>query len=69
MRRPALPPDIVNKINADANKVLQSPKIRQTLELQGAIPGTGSAADMGAFLNAEIAKWARLIKDRNLKPD
>ncbi len=63
------PPDIVNKINADANKVLQSPKIRQTLEAQGAIAGTGSAADMGAFLNVEIAKWARLIKDRGLKPD
>lgn len=63
------PPDIVKKINADTNKVLQSAKIRQTLEAQGAIPGTGSAADMGAFLKVEIAKWAKLIKDRNIKPD
>ncbi len=61
--------DIVKKINADTNKVLQSPRIRQTLEAQGAIPGTGSAADMGAFLKVEIAKWAKLIKDRNIKSD
>ena len=62
-------PDIVKKINADTNRVLQSPRIRQTLEAQGAIPGAGSAADMGAFLKVEIAKWAKLIKDRNIKPD
>lgn len=63
------PPDIVKKINADTNRVLQYPRIRQTLEAQGAIPGTGSASDMGVFLKVEIAKWAKLIKDRNIKPD
>ncbi|RZI88047.1 MAG: tripartite tricarboxylate transporter substrate binding protein [Variovorax sp.] len=63
------PPEIVQKINADANRILQAPKFREKLEAQGAIAGKGSTADMGNFLKAEIAKWAVLIKDRNIKPD
>ena len=63
------PPEIVKKINADTNKVLQSAKIRQTLEAQGAIFGTGSATDMGAFMTVKIDEWAKPIKNRNIKPD
>ncbi len=65
----ATPPEIVRKVNADANRILQSPKFRERLEAQGAIAGKGSPEDMGAFLKAEIAKWAQLIKDRGIKPD
>ena len=63
------PPDIVQKINADANRILQAPKFREKLEAQGAIAGKGSTVDMGNFLKAEIGKWALLIKERNVKPD
>lgn len=65
----ATPPEIVRKVNADANRILQSPKFRERLESQGAIAGKGSPEDMAAFLKAEIAKWAQLIKDRGIKPD
>lgn len=63
------PPDIVQKINADANRILQSPAFREKLEAQGAVAGKGTSSDMAAFLDAEIAKWARLIKERNIKPE
>ena len=61
--------DIVQKVSADTNKILQSPRFRQTLEAQGAIPGATTPAEMDAFLKAEISKWARLIRERNIKPD
>ena len=63
------PPDIVQKINADANRILQSPSVREKLEAQGAVAGKGTSAEMAAFLDAEIAKWAKLIKERNIKPE
>ena len=63
------PAAVVQKINADANRILQAPQFRQKLEAQGAIPGKGSPAEMGEFLKAEIAKWAVLIRERNIRPD
>lgn len=62
-------PNIVKKLNTAVGKILHSPKIRQTLESQGAISGVGTSADMSALLNVEIAKWAQLIHVRNIKPD
>lgn len=63
------PPEVVKKINADANRILQAPQFRQRLETQGAIAGKGSPGDMADFLKDEIGKWALLIRDRNIKPD
>lgn len=63
------PQAIVQKINADANRILQAPQFREKLEVQGAIAGKGSTTDLGNFLQAEIGKWAQLIKERNIKPD
>lgn len=60
---------IVQKINADANRILQAPQFRQRLEAQGAIAGKGSPSDMADFLKDEIGKWALLIRDRSIKPD
>ena len=62
-------PDIVKKINADVNKVLRAQKVRETLEMQGAVPGVTTPKQMDAFLKSEISKWAMLIRARNIKPD
>lgn len=62
-------PDIVKKINSDVNKILRSQKVRETLEVQGAIPGATTPSQMDAFLKSEISKWAKLIRERNIKPD
>ena len=35
----------------------------------GAEPAPGSTAEFGAFVRAEKAKWARVIKAANIKPD
>jgi tripartite-type tricarboxylate transporter receptor subunit TctC len=48
-------PDIVKKINADANRILRSQKVREVLEAQGAIPGSTTPVEMDAFLKAEIS--------------
>ncbi len=62
-------PAIVRKVNADANRILQSAAFRQKLEAQGAIAGKGTPENLAGFLGDEIKKWALLIKERGIKPD
>jgi tripartite-type tricarboxylate transporter receptor subunit TctC len=58
--------DIVAKLNADINKAMQVPEVRQRLEQVGTQMREGSAADFETFLRAEIAKYAKLVKDANI---
>jgi len=63
------PKPIVAKINAEVVRILASDEVREALAAQGAIPGKGSPADLAAFADLEIAKWAKVIKDGNIKPE
>ena len=70
LARTGTSPDVIAKINADVQQVVQSPAFqKQFLEVHALEPMTGPAADLGRFLNAESDKWARLIRDTNLTVD
>jgi tripartite-type tricarboxylate transporter receptor subunit TctC len=56
------PPEVVNRINADVNAVLQDPGVRKTFAQQGLIPGGGSAAEFKSFIDAESKKWGAIIQ-------
>jgi tripartite-type tricarboxylate transporter receptor subunit TctC len=58
---------IVARINEMVNKVLASPGFRSRLSALGAQPVGGTAQDFSAFFAAEREKWARVIKDGNIK--
>jgi len=65
----SMPPVIVVRLNAEIQKVMQSPEIQKRLESEGAkfIPITPE--QFAAFQKAELAKWAKTIKDANIKVD
>ncbi len=63
------PKAIVNKLNAEVVRILASPEVRDYLSSQGAIPGKGTPEDLATFTNQEIAKWAKVIRDGNIKAD
>jgi tripartite-type tricarboxylate transporter receptor subunit TctC len=63
------PPEIVAKLQAEMAKIFALPEVRQKIEDMGAIPGGGTAAELDAFTKSEIQKWAKVIKDGNIKPD
>ena len=50
-------------------KRIGRPFQKQFLEVHALQPMTGSAADLGRFLDAESEKWAKLIRDTNLTVD
>lgn len=63
------PPAVVAKISADVQKLLKDPAFQEKIIARGAIPDPRGAKEWGAFVDAEIAKWAEVIKKANLKAD
>jgi len=63
------PKAIVAKVNAEMMRILATPEVREMLAAQGATPGKGSPADLAKFADEEIAKWAKVIKDGNIKAE
>lgn len=64
-----LPPAIVARLNAEIQKVMRTPEIQKRLETEGAKFIPMSAEQFGTFQKAEIAKWAKIIKDANIKAE
>ena len=63
------PPDIVNRIQQEVAKSLGSPAVKEKLLAQGAIPGGNSPQDFAKMINAEIKKWAQVVKVSGAKVD
>lgn len=61
------PATAVQWLNAEVNAVLKDPAIVAKLDAIGAIAGGGTPADLGQFMKTQSARWARVIKDGNVK--
>lgn len=57
----------INRLNAEINKALQLPDVQQRLAGLGADPLGGSAAEFGAYIKSEIAKYTRVVVDGKLQ--
>lgn len=62
-----LPTAIAEKINADVNAVLAMPDVQEKLDTYGAEDGGGTREKFRAFIASETAKWAKVVKDGNVK--
>lgn len=57
-----LPRPIVQQVNAEATRALRLPEVTQRLEALGAQPSMGTPEDFAAFLRAELARWAEVVR-------
>ena len=65
-----LPADIVAKLDDAMKKAMADPEIRQKLDPQGVqFGGPATPAAFAEFIRAENAKYAKLVKDLNVKAD
>ena len=63
------PRAVVDRLNAALNTVLNEPEIRERLLAQGSEAVGGTPEQLGAIVNAELPKWAKLVKDAGIKAD
>jgi tripartite-type tricarboxylate transporter receptor subunit TctC len=63
------PPDIIAKLNAAVNTALQSAEMKGALEKLAADPLGGPPQELTKVIEADIAKWAPIVKALNLQTD
>jgi tripartite-type tricarboxylate transporter receptor subunit TctC len=63
------PPEIIARLNSEINAGLAQPAIRARLIEVGTVPMILTAAEFGAYVTAEAAKWAKVVKSAGIKPE
>lgn len=62
------PQAIIDRLHAEVVKITQLPDVRKTLtETMGMDVQALSPADTQKFLNAQIGRWGKVVKDNNIK--
>jgi tripartite-type tricarboxylate transporter receptor subunit TctC len=61
------PKPIVDKLNAEINKVLSKPQVKEAWAKQGAAPIIMTPAEFDAYLRSDIDKWAKVIQTAGIK--
>ena len=63
------PPAVINKLHGEISKVLQMPDVSARLAAQGAEIIGGAPPMFAAYIQSEIPKWTKVIKDSGARAD
>jgi tripartite-type tricarboxylate transporter receptor subunit TctC len=63
------PPAIVDRLNAEINRIAGLPDVREAWARQGAAPMTMGVGEFSRFLSTDIAKWERVVKLSGARAD
>ena len=63
------PREVVARLNAEILRIVNAPEMRDRLGKQGADVRTNTPEEFGTFIRSETAKWAKVVKDANIKVD
>jgi len=64
-----VPADVVAKVNAAVNTVLQTPEIQQRFAGFGVLPKTTTPKQLADLTAAEIARWQSVIRESNIRSE
>ena len=62
------PAPIVEKLNRESVKIMNSPDVRKRTVDLGNVPLTSTAAQLAEIIQAETAIWARIVNEAGIKP-
>jgi len=65
----ATPRPVVEKLSADANKVLADRETRTRMQAVGADPAGNTPDEFARFIRDDQAKWAKLMREAGIKPE
>jgi tripartite-type tricarboxylate transporter receptor subunit TctC len=63
------PAEIIARLNADIREVVAAADVREKLIGQGAVPQSGSPAELQALIDADAKRYGRIIREQKLKVD
>jgi tripartite-type tricarboxylate transporter receptor subunit TctC len=63
------PADVISRIQQETAKSLGSPAIKEKLLAQGAIPGGNTPQEFARLIDAELVKWAKVVKTSGARVD
>jgi tripartite-type tricarboxylate transporter receptor subunit TctC len=63
------PRDIVQRLNTGIVKILTSAEVRERFGKSGVDVVAGTPEQFSAFLKSEVARWAKVVQDANIKAD
>ncbi len=64
-----LPGPIVKQLNESLNSVLKAPDLREKLSVEAVEPMPMSPEQFAAYIKADIARWTKLARERNIELD
>jgi tripartite-type tricarboxylate transporter receptor subunit TctC len=63
------PRPIVEKLNAEITRIVNSPEVKDAWAKQGAVSMSMSTEEFARYMREDIDKWARIVKISGAKPD
>jgi tripartite-type tricarboxylate transporter receptor subunit TctC len=64
---PNTPPEVVAAINSVIVAAMQTQEFRDHLATLGAEPKPQTPEEFGRYINADVAKWSKLVKDNDVQ--
>ena len=62
----ATPQPVIDLLNREISKILERPDIKASWEQQGATPLVMTQPQFATFMQAQVDKWAKVIKDNHI---
>ena len=64
-----MPRPVVTRLHDEITKIINQPEVRERILADGSEPAGGSSEEFRLFMLADLAKWAKLVKESGAKLD
>jgi tripartite-type tricarboxylate transporter receptor subunit TctC len=63
------PPAIIKRVSGEVSRIVQLDDVKSRLEGMGTLPAGSTPEEFAAFIDAETAKWGKVIREAKVKLD
>jgi tripartite-type tricarboxylate transporter receptor subunit TctC len=64
-----MPANLVSRLNAESNKALAQPEVKERLAAMGMTPMIITPEQFSKLISADVVKWVRLARKANIQPE
>jgi tripartite-type tricarboxylate transporter receptor subunit TctC len=63
------PRPVVDRLNAELNRIIRLPDVVAALEKQGVTPTGSTPEEFKELISTEIAQWSEVVREANIQPE